>query len=169
MRRTSAVLGSVIFLFLAPGIVAALVPWLISGWEVRPAFLGLAAIRILGWCILAGGIPPLLDSFIRFAWQGLGTPAPVLPTKHLVVTGFYRYVRNPMYVGVCTVILGQGLVLGNARVLEYGVLVWVAFHLFVLGYEEPTLRRSFGDEYRAFCASVPRWIPRISPWEGLLR
>lgn len=108
----------------------------------------------------------VLDSFARFAIQGLGTPAPVLPTKHLVVTGLYRYVRNPMYVGVAATIFGQGLVFGNVRVLEYGLLVWLAFHLFVLGYEEPTLRRSFGDEYAEFCRNVPRWIPRVKAWKG---
>jgi len=83
-----------------------------------------------------------------------------------VVTGLYRCVRNPMYVGVVSVIAGQGLLLGNARVLGYGALVWLAFSLFVLGYEEPTLRRTFGAEYERFCANVPRWIPRLRPWPG---
>jgi len=110
----------------------------------------------------------LLDSFARFAVQGLGTPAPVFPTKHLVVTGLYRYVRNPMYVGVIAVIVGQGLLFGDRRVLEYGALVWLAFHLFVLSYEEPNLRRTFGDEYREFCRNVPRWVPRAKPWKGLV-
>jgi protein-S-isoprenylcysteine O-methyltransferase Ste14 len=166
MNRTTAVIGSTFFLFLAPGTVAVLVPWWISGWTVRPPVFGLIAIRVVGWLLLIAGTPALLDSFARFAWQGLGTPAPVLPTKHLVVTGLYRYVRNPMYVGVLAVILGQGLVLGDVRVLEYGVAVWVGFFLFVLGYEEPTLRRTFGDEYRTFCANVPRWIPRLRPWRN---
>lgn len=108
----------------------------------------------------------LLDSFLRFALQGLGTPAPILPTKHLVVTGLYRYVRNPMYVGVTATILGQALLFGNIQLLEYGLFVWLAFHLFVLGYEEPTLRSSFGEEYREFCANVPRWVPRLKAWNG---
>ncbi len=108
----------------------------------------------------------LLDSFVRFALEGLGTPAPVLPTEHLVVTGLYRFVRNPMYVGVLSVILGQGLLLGDTQVLRYGAVVWLAFGLFVIGYEEPTLRRTFGEEYERFCANVPRWIPRLRPWRG---
>jgi protein-S-isoprenylcysteine O-methyltransferase Ste14 len=107
-----------------------------------------------------------LDSFIRFAIKGLGTPAPVFPTRHLVVTGLYRYVRNPMYVAVVITILGQGLIFGNAALLEYGGLIWLLFHLFVLIYEEPTLRASFGFEYEHFCTGVPRWIPRFRPWSG---
>jgi protein-S-isoprenylcysteine O-methyltransferase Ste14 len=90
----------------------------------------------------------------------------VFPTKHLVVSGLYRNVRNPMYVGVVGVILGQGLLLGDVRVLGYGALVWVIFHLFVIGYEEPTLRKRFASEYDAYRASVPRWIPRLSLRRG---
>ena len=112
------------------------------------------------------GVPLILDSFARFALQGLGTPAPILPPKHLVVTGLYRFVRNPMYVGVTATILGQAFLLGDPQVLEYGLFVWLCFHLFVMGYEEPTLRSTFGDEYRDFCANVPRWLPRLSPWNG---
>jgi protein-S-isoprenylcysteine O-methyltransferase Ste14 len=100
----------------------------------------------------------------RFAFQGVGTPAPIFPTQHLVVKGFYRYVRNPMYVAVVWVILGQALFLGNIHVLAYAIFVWLAFHSFVLIYEEPTLRKSFGAEYETFCAHVPRWIPRLSRW-----
>jgi protein-S-isoprenylcysteine O-methyltransferase Ste14 len=106
----------------------------------------------------------LLDSFARFALQGLGTPAPVFPTRHLVVTGLYRHVRNPMYLAVAAAILGQSLWFGNVRVLVYGFAVWLAFHLFVTAYEEPTLRRTYGHEYEEFCANVPRWIPRVRPW-----
>ena len=166
MRRVGAIAGSVVFLFIAPGVVAGLLPWWISDWSIHQPFFGLTATRILGGFLLIASIPVVLDSFARFALQGLGTPAFVLPTKHLVVTGLYRYVRNPMYVGVAGAILGQGLLLGNVRLLEYGAVVWLAFHLFVLGYEEPTLRRKFGEEYRPFCANVPRWIPRLSPWKG---
>jgi len=98
--------------------------------------------------------------------QGLGTPAPVLPPRHLVVTGLYRYVRNPMYVGVAAVIFGQALLFGSVRLLIYGALVWLAFFLFVLLYEEPKLRDTFGDEYLRFCQNVPRWIPRARAWRG---
>lgn len=151
---------------IAPGFVAGVVPWWLSHWHFRPAFFGIAAFRILGGLLIIAGVPMLLDSFLRFALQGLGTPAPILPTKHLVVTGLYRYVRNPMYVGVTATILGQALLFGNIQLLEYGLFVWLAFHLFVLGYEEPTLRSSFGEEYREFCANVPRWVPRLKAWNG---
>jgi protein-S-isoprenylcysteine O-methyltransferase Ste14 len=144
--------------------VAGVVPWWISRWHIQPALLGVSAFRIAGVLLIAAGVPTVLDSFARFAVQGLGTPAPVLPTKHLVVTGLYRHVRNPMYVGVAATIFGQGLLLGNVRVLEYGLIVWLAFCLFVMGYEEPTLRRNFGDEYEAFRRNVPRWIPRVKAW-----
>ena len=164
MRKLLAIIGSAIFLVLAPGFVAGLVPWWISHWRVSPALLGVPLIRVAGGILIALGATGLLDSFSRFALQGLGTPAPVFPTRHLVVTGLYRHVRNPMYVSVVTTILGQGLLLGNVALLEYGGLVWLLFHLFVLVYEEPTLRATFGPEYEAFCAAVPRWIPRITPW-----
>jgi protein-S-isoprenylcysteine O-methyltransferase Ste14 len=166
MKKPLAILGSLVFLLLAPGVVAGLAPWWISDWRMQPPFFGLALFRVLGVALMAVGTPLVLDSFARFALEGLGTPAPVLPTEHLVVTGLYRYVRNPMYVGVLWIILGQGLLLSNARVLGYGVVVWLAFHLFVIAYEEPTLRRTFGDQYERFCANVPRWIPRLRPWHG---
>ena len=121
-----------------------------------------------GGILITLGAAGLLDSFSRFAVQGLGTPAPVFPTRHLVVTGLYRYVRNPMYVAVVSAILGQALIFGNVMLLEYGAIVWLLFHIFVLVYEEPTLKASFGAEYEVFCAKVPRWIPRFTPWDGHL-
>jgi protein-S-isoprenylcysteine O-methyltransferase Ste14 len=164
IRRALAIVGSAIFLVLAPGFVAGVVPWWISHWRVEPALLGLPLFRLVGGALLAVGAAGLLDSFGRFAIQGIGTPAPVFPTRHLVVTGLYRCVRNPMYVAVVSAILGQGLIFGNAKLLEYGGLVWLLFHFFVVIYEEPTLKATFGSEYAAFCAEVPRWIPRLTPW-----
>jgi len=156
-------LGSAVFLVIAPGFVAGLVPWWISHWRFQPPFFGATLTRVAGGVLLAGGAIGLLDSFIRFAVQGLGTPAPVFPTRHLVVTGLYRYVRNPMYAGVVSAIFGQGLIFGNVTLLEYGALVWLATHIFVMLYEEPTLRRTFGAEYERYRAEVPRWIPRVTP------
>jgi protein-S-isoprenylcysteine O-methyltransferase Ste14 len=166
MRRLFAVVGSAFFLLIAPGTVAGLVPWWISHWRMQAPLLGFSAFRLVGALLIAAGIPVLLDSFARFALRGLGTPAPVFPTRYLVVSGLYRYVRNPMYVAVVGVILGQGLLLGNVAVLGYGILVCLGFHLVVVGYEERALQRSFGAEYDAFRANVPRWIPRLSPWPG---
>jgi protein-S-isoprenylcysteine O-methyltransferase Ste14 len=161
MRRTSAILGTFVFLFMAPGFVAGVVPWWITHWEFKPPLLNLALLRWLGAALLLIGVAIVLDSFTRFALQGLGTPAPVLPTRHLVVTGLYRYVRNPMYVGVAAAIFGQALLFESRDLLIYGALVWLGFHLFVYFYEEPTLRRTFGDEYEVFCGEVPRWVPRL--------
>jgi protein-S-isoprenylcysteine O-methyltransferase Ste14 len=166
LRKASAIVGSAVFLVIAPGCVAGLAPWWISHWQIQGPFLGLTLFRFAGGMLLGLGVVGLLDSFVRFAVQGLGTPAPVFPTRHLVVTGLYRHVRNPMYVAVVSTILGQGLILGNVTLLEYGGLVWLLFHFFVLLYEEPTLRASFGAEYKSFCAQVPRWIPRFTPWSG---
>jgi protein-S-isoprenylcysteine O-methyltransferase Ste14 len=164
IRKALAMVGSTIFLIIAPGFVAGLVPWWISHWQLEAPFLGMPLFRFAGGLLIVLGAIGLLDSFVRFALQGLGTPAPVFPTRHLVVTGLYRYVRNPMYVAVTSAILGQGLLLGNVWLLEYGGVVWLLFHLFVLLYEEPTLKASFGPEYESFCAAVPRWIPRVTPW-----
>jgi protein-S-isoprenylcysteine O-methyltransferase Ste14 len=93
----------------------------------------------------------------------------IAPTQNLVVTGLYRYVRNPIYVALVAVILGQAALFGDQRLLAYGVLVWLAFHAFVVGYEEPALVRRFGTEYEDFRANVPRWIPRLTPWRAARR
>ena len=166
IRKVLAIVGSAVFLVIAPGFVAGFVPWWISRWRLESPFFGIPLFRLAGGILIMLGVIGLLDSFVRFAMQGLGTPAPVFPTRHLVVTGLYRYVRNPMYVSVVSVILGQALILGNVTLLEYGGLVWLLFHLFVLAYEEPTLRSSFGVEYKLFSTDVPRWIPRVTPWAG---
>lgn len=163
MRRAIAILGSSVFLVIAPGFVAGLAPWWISARGGNAARLWWP-LRALGIVLIAAGAAVLLDSFARFALQGLGTPAPVLPTKRLIVTGLYRWVRNPMYLAVLTIIAGQSLFLGNSRVAVYGAFVAIGFSLFVLLYEEPTLRRTWGKEYSTYCRNVPRWIPRLRPW-----
>ena len=167
MPKTIAVLGSALFFAVAPSSVAGLVPWWITRWEFRPPFFDLDATRAVGILLIVAGLPGLVDSFARFALQGLGTPAPIAPTQNLVVTGLYRYVRNPIYVALVAVILGQALLFGDWRLFLYGALVFVAFHIFVLAYEEPTLRESYGAEYETYRANVPRWLPRLTPWRTL--
>ena len=166
IRKVLSIVGSGIFLVIAPGFVAGLAPWWICHWRLEAPFFGIRLFRFVGAILISLAGIGLLDSFIRFAVQGVGTPAPVFPTRHLVVTGLYRYVRNPMYVAVVSAILGQAMLFGNVTLLEYGGLVWLLFHLFVLAYEEPALRASFGPEYKIFCAEVPRWIPRLTPWRS---
>lgn len=165
-RRVIAVAGTVLFLVLAPGMVVGYVPWLISHWRVHAPFQGYTILRIAGVILIAAGIPVLLECFARFALQGVGTPAPVFPTQHLVVKGLYRFVRNPMYVSLLAVLLGQALFFGSTDILIYAGIVWLAFHLFVIGYEEPTLNKTFGGEYETYKAHVPRWIPRLTPWSA---
>ena len=158
-----AILGSALFFVVAPCVVAGLIPWWITRWEFLPPFFDLQATRAVGIVLIVAGLPGLIDSFARFALQGLGTPAPMAPTQTLVVTGLYRYVRNPMYVAVVAVILGQAILFGDWRLMIYGGLMWLAFHAFVLAYEEPVLAQKFGTHYEEFRANVPRWIPQLSP------
>ena len=108
------------------------------------------------------GLPMVLDSFARFAIQGLGTPAPVLPTRHLVVTGLYRHVRNPMYVAVVTILIGEAIFFLSVPVLIEAGIFFILANLFVMGYEEPALRRKFGESYEEYLQTVGRWIPRSS-------
>ena len=163
MSRTTALLGSALFLVLAPGTIAGLIPWLIVQW---PAPVNSRWV-VVGLTFLAPGGVLLLDCFRRFAVQGLGTPAPVAPPERLIVTGAYRYVRNPMYVAVVSLILGQAALFASLPVLIYGLVMWTGFHTFVLGYEEPTLRRQFPEDYVAYFDAVPRWVPRFTPWDGM--
>ena len=102
---------------IARGVVAGLVPWLISGWHEQPPLVAVPASRPIGMILIALAIPALLDSFVRFAIEGLGTPAPAFPTRTLVLRGFFRFVRNPMYVAVVLIVLGQGLLLGDVRLM----------------------------------------------------
>jgi protein-S-isoprenylcysteine O-methyltransferase Ste14 len=166
VQRTIAVLGAAVFFVVAPFTLAGLVPWSLTGWQLQPPFLGLELTRGIGAMMILAGVPGLVDSFARFALQGLGTPAPIAPTQNLVVTGLYRYVRNPIYVAVVAVILGQAILFGDWRLMAYGGLMWLAFHGFVLAYEEPVLAQQFGTQYEDFRANVPRWIPRLSPWRS---
>jgi protein-S-isoprenylcysteine O-methyltransferase Ste14 len=165
-ERLKAIVGSVIFLFVAPGIVAGAIPWALSQYQFGPPLLGFEPVRWAGIGLLALGAALLAETFSRFALQGLGTPAPIAPTKTLVVTGSYRFVRNPMYVAVVSLILGQGLLFGSWVVLGYGAIVWLTVHAFVLSYEEPTLRRDYADQYERYCANVRRWIPRLTPYRA---
>jgi protein-S-isoprenylcysteine O-methyltransferase Ste14 len=111
----------------------------------------------------------LAHAFVAFAWHGRGTPAPAAPTERLVVTGAYRYVRNPMYVAVMAVVLGQVLLFASWGLFLYLVLIAIAQGAFVRVYEEDTLREAYGPSYDEFCENVPRWLPRLTPWRGATR
>ena len=166
MSKAFAVLGSALFFVIAPLVLAGFVPWWVTHWEFRPAFFGVDLTRILGGILIIVGVPGLVDSFSRFALEGLGTPAPIAPTQKLVVTGLYRYVRNPIYIAVVAVIFGQALLFGDSHLLWYGALLWLFFHVWVVLLEEPELEQTFSTEYESFRTNVPRWIPRLTPWRA---
>jgi protein-S-isoprenylcysteine O-methyltransferase Ste14 len=150
-------LKNLLFTVFVPGTVGVYVPLrlaheasLVEGPTIVLAFILLGlGLTIYVWCVW------------DFASFGRGTPAPIDAPKRLVIRGLYRYIRNPMYVGVLTVILGWAILFQSIRVFMYGVGVGICFHLFVVLYEERRLAQVFGAEYREYCASVGRWLPRI--------
>lgn len=145
-----------VFTVLVPGTVAGYLPW----YMVRDL-----PIEYTPWVYPAGlcfvvGVATYLWCAYDFGVAGRGTPAPIDAPKRLVVRGLYRYVRNPMYVGVVTVIAGWAMLYQSGNLLKYLAAVFVFFHLLVVFYEEPHLKRLFGDEYTAYRSKVGRWIPR---------
>jgi protein-S-isoprenylcysteine O-methyltransferase Ste14 len=163
MRKPSAAVGSALFLVLAPGTMAGLIPWLLTGWQWREGYF---AARMLGAVLILGGSSFVVSAFVRFVREGRGTPAPVAPPTELVVGGAYRHVRNPMYVAVTAVILGQALLLAQPVLLLTAAIFLAATVAFVKLYEEPHLSRRFGDDYARYRAAVPGWWPRLRPWSG---
>jgi protein-S-isoprenylcysteine O-methyltransferase Ste14 len=159
--RAKAALGSVIFLVVVPGTVAGLIPWLLTGWKSSdpPVVVG-----VVGALLIAAGLGVLLHAFACFVIEGIGTPAPVAPTQSLVVGGLYRHVRNPMYIAVAAVIVGQALLLGRPELLVYALVFMAAVATFVRLYEEPVLSRRFGDQYAQYRRAVPAWRPRLRRW-----
>lgn len=150
-------------LIVAPLFILIWLRWL-PLWLVGPKVF--ADPRPLGWIVVAIGAVIGLPCVWEFAWRGLGTPAPFDPPRRLVVTGPYRYVRNPMYVGMGIAIAGFAIVFPHGAAIFLGELA-AAFALvfaFIVVYEEPMLRRLFGDDYAEYCRNVRRWIPRLSPW-----
>ena len=165
MRKSTAAVGSAVFFLLAPGVVAGLIPWLLTRWQAREPLPYWAPVRVLGGILLVAGLIALVQAFVRFVVEGLGTPAPVAAPDRLVVGGVYRYVRNPMYVAVLAAIIGQALLLGRLGLLLYAGAAWLVVAAFVRWYEEPTLTRRFGADYEAYRRAVPAWLPRLCPWE----
>lgn len=164
MKRVGAAVGSLVWLLVAPGVVSGLVPWWINGWEIQSDSAWWLPIQVLGVAMIIASVFVLLHAFARFAIDGLGTPAPVAPTEHLVVTGLYRHVRNPMYVAVVALIVGQAMLFVDPALLLYAVAIAAVSVGFVRAYEEPTLQRQFGPEYDAYRSAVPGWWPRRRGW-----
>jgi protein-S-isoprenylcysteine O-methyltransferase Ste14 len=153
-------LRSIFFTLLLPGTATVLIPyWLISSRDAGSPS-PLAALRFLGLPLIIGGVSGLLYCIWQFFSTGRGTLAPVDPPKYLVVRGLYQYVRNPMYVSVVTVLIGEAMFFQSLPVLIEGGIFVVMVHLFVVLYEEPALRREFGESYERYVQTVGRWIPR---------
>jgi protein-S-isoprenylcysteine O-methyltransferase Ste14 len=162
VRTSTAALGSAAFFVAAPGTFAGLIPWLMTHWQIPPSSPPLRI--VLGVVFIVVGLIPPIHAFVQFARAG-GTPMPLAPTERLVVTGFNRFVRNPMYAGLLTVILGQALLFDNIWLFVYAVVFWAITASFVHAYEEPTLVETYGEQYEEYRRHVPAWTPRLTPWK----
>lgn len=163
VRTSTAALGSAAFFVVAPGTFVGLGPWLITRWEIPES--SPPPLRVVsGVVFIVLGLVPAVHAFVQFAKAG-GTPMPVAPTERLVVTGFNRFVRNPMYVGLLTAILGQALFFNSLWLVGYAVIGWIATASFVRWYEEPTLASTYGEQYEEYRRNVPAWTPRLTPWK----
>lgn len=165
MQRIWAVVKTSLF---ATTFIAAFLiylPWILAIQGRAVSYEGLGSLRLLAVLPLTVGACIALRCIFAFAWTGLGTPAPFDPPRTLIVSGFYRYVRNPMYFGAALFIMGETALFGSIRVgLLYVVFFCACLAVFVLVYEEPTLRVKFGPDYDEYCRNVPRFIPRLRPW-----
>lgn len=163
MRKQRSAVVSAAFFVVGPGSVVGLIPWLITRWRLRRPLPGWVAARAVGAVLVAAGLVPVASAFAEFV-KARGTPIPIAPTQRLVVSGFNRHVRNPMYAGMLLSVLGQALLFGNVRLLAYAAAVWAFPAAFVRCYEEPALARRFGAEYETYRRAVPAWLPRLRPW-----
>ena len=154
---------SVAWFAVTAGVGAGLVPWWLTGWRLRHPLPWWGLPATLGVLIMVVGLVPPVHVFVQFVLAG-GTPMPGAMTERLVVTGFNRYVRNPIYLGATAIFLGEALVLWRLNVLLYAIAVWIAAAAFVRWYEEPALVRRFGVDYDDYRRAVPAWRPRRHPW-----
>ncbi|HEY3054138.1 MAG TPA: isoprenylcysteine carboxylmethyltransferase family protein [Thermoanaerobaculia bacterium] len=161
-RQIFALARSIIVSIIFVSIWTWFIPRWIAGGKLNPQ-LNWPAIVLMS----IGGVIVLRCVF-DFAWRGLGTPAPFDPPRRLVVTGLYRWVRNPMYVGMGIFLVGEALLLPSIRgeMLIMVAILWVVVTLFIIVYEEPTLRRTFGDDYERYRRNVHRWLPRLTPFDN---
>jgi protein-S-isoprenylcysteine O-methyltransferase Ste14 len=162
MQRSTAGIASAAFFVVAPGTVVGLVPWLITRWEVTGSGLPWRLLQAIGVVLIVAGLIPPVHAFVQFVKAG-GTPMPIAPTQRLVVTGFNRYVRNPMYLGLIVVMLGQALLFGSLALVLWAAAFWIITASFVRWYEEPTLVDEYDGEYEEYRRHVHAWLPRVHP------
>lgn len=159
-RKILTALKTLLFTILVPGTVTILLPALLLSSPWNRVSLADGPFRYPGLVLIILGALVYLRCAWEFAFAGKGTPAPIDPPKELVAKGLYRYSRNPMYVGVLSVVFGEALWFESLLLAGYGVILFSGFHLFIVFYEEPALRRKFGESYRRYCAATPRWFFR---------
>lgn len=156
---TSLILRNLFFTALQPGMVTGLFPYLILKRESPILFDGqFGILQYFGILFFLMGTTVLFDSIIRFAIQGQGTLSPADPTKKLVISGLYKYSRNPMYWGVMMMLVGESMFFRSSSLWMYSAFIFIAFYLFILLIEEPRLRKDFGEEYDAYRKKVRRWM-----------
>jgi len=155
----SLLLRNFFFTLLQPGIVAGLVPyWILRGKAKHILAQSLHWQQYFGALVCLAGFMVMLSCIINFAVKGRGTLSPLDPTKRLVATGLYKFSRNPMYLGVMMILIGEALFFQSAALWKYVVIVFAAFHAFILLHEEPRLKKDFGESYLQYCKRVRRWI-----------
>jgi protein-S-isoprenylcysteine O-methyltransferase Ste14 len=146
---------------MAPIVMGGMIPWWLTRWQSGPDVPAGRLLSLLGWCGVIVGTAAVIEAFVRFVRRGRGTPAPYDPAVYLVASGSYRYVRNPMYVGMLMLVIGQALILRRTALVWYSLALGLAFHLRIILHEEPFLERRFGESYREYCRHVRRWVPRV--------
>lgn len=162
--RTWLALRALLFLILIPGTVAGYIPFRIVRTTTAASSIGVSVASILSVCLITGGLFVLLRCVWDFFAAGRGTLAPVDPPRRLVVTGLYRFTRNPMYNGVLAMLVGEAWLFRSTTLLQYAAAMFVLFNLVVLIYEEPALESQFGESYRAYRRKIPRWGFAVRPY-----
>jgi len=160
---------TLIFTVLVPGTLAVVLPYRLGSSLTARGSLALGSFRYFGFLLIAAGALIYLWCAWDFAFAGKGTPAPIDPPKELVVRGLYRHVRNPMYIGVLSLVLGQAVYFETLTLFFYAGVVFLLVNAFVFFYEEPALSRKFGEAYRRYCETTPRWLPALRRGPDLQR
>lgn len=163
MRKPAAAATSLMWFVVIGGTFGCLLPYLLGDWRFHEPLPYWDIARAVGALLICAGLVPVVASFVDF-FKASGTPVPVASPQRLVVTGFYRYVRNPIYVGFQVILIGQTLLTGSPGMLIYTSIAWGIGAAAVRFYEEPTLSRKFGADYQVYRRAVHAWMPRLHPW-----